>query len=76
VSHVVLTLLTFASFINIHASYHIGPNAVDFEGTASFTEANYCNNMLLVTSGLDPHMISWLWLLVLFSDGCGLVMDG
>jgi hypothetical protein len=40
VSHVDLTLLTFASFINVHASYRIGPNAVDLEGMPSFTEAN------------------------------------
>jgi hypothetical protein len=40
VSRVDLTLLTFASFVNIHASYQIGPNTIDLEGTPSFTEAN------------------------------------
>jgi hypothetical protein len=41
VSCVDLTLLTFASFVNIHASCRIGPNAIDLEGTPSFTEANF-----------------------------------
>jgi hypothetical protein len=32
VSRIDLTLLTFASFVNVQASYRIGPNAVDLEG--------------------------------------------
>jgi hypothetical protein len=39
INRVDLTLITFASFINVHASYRIGPNAVDLEGTP-FTKAN------------------------------------
>jgi hypothetical protein len=41
VSHVDLTLFTFASLISIHASYWVGPNAVYLEGTPSFAEANF-----------------------------------
>jgi hypothetical protein len=40
VSRVDLTLLTIASFVNVHASYQIGPNTIDLEGTPSFAEAN------------------------------------
>jgi hypothetical protein len=35
-----LTLITFASFVNLHASYLIGSNIVNLEGTPSFAEAN------------------------------------
>jgi hypothetical protein len=40
ISRVDLTLITFASFVNINASYQIGPNVIDVEGTPSFVEAN------------------------------------
>jgi hypothetical protein len=40
VSRVDLTLLTIASLVNVHASYQIGPNTIDLEGTPSFAEAN------------------------------------
>jgi hypothetical protein len=40
VSHVDLTLITFACFVNTLASYRICSNNVDLEGTPMFTEAN------------------------------------
>jgi hypothetical protein len=40
VRRVDLTLLTFASFVNVHVSCRIGPNAIGLEGTPSFVEAN------------------------------------
>jgi hypothetical protein len=40
VSHIDLTLTTFVSFVNVHASFHIGPNTILPEDTSSFIEAN------------------------------------
>jgi hypothetical protein len=40
VSHVTLTLLVFAAFHYLHASYCIGSDPVGLERTPSFVEAN------------------------------------